>query len=268
MPMRKLISPMMPSARTPTTSKRWMTAFTRKRFGPADHVGEGDQRRAEEAEQADQGPPVSATHSPSSLRHADGAAGLFGRHARRHVEIPDLLQQADLVAAGADHLGAAVADRAVDDPRADRVHPVDVGQVDGQRVGKRIDLALRGRGARDRQRAGDPVNRAVRVDPPRARRDRPCAATDARLRLAWASRQDNRPLSCRCGRLYARRHGERRRPCCSCPSGTMPRGRSAWARASGRAGSRRMPGFECADAPQPGARYCSQACATPGTRHG
>ncbi len=77
----------------------------------------------------------------------------------RLVELADLLQQADLVAAGADDLGVAVANGAVDDPRADRVHALDFGQVDGQRIGKPVDFALRGRRARDRQRAGDPVNR-------------------------------------------------------------------------------------------------------------
>ena len=46
---------MIPSARTPTTSKRWTTALRRKRLRPADDIGEADQRRAEEAEQADQG---------------------------------------------------------------------------------------------------------------------------------------------------------------------------------------------------------------------
>jgi hypothetical protein len=81
----------------------------------------------------------------------------------RRIELADLLQKADFVAAGADDLRAAVADGAVHDPCPDRVHAVDFGKVDGQRIGHCIDFALRRGCARDRQRSGDPVHRAVRV---------------------------------------------------------------------------------------------------------
>ena len=45
---------MMPSARTPTRSKRWTTALRRKRLGRRMIAANADQHRAEEAEQADQ----------------------------------------------------------------------------------------------------------------------------------------------------------------------------------------------------------------------
>ena len=84
-----------------------------------------------------------------------------GNDARRDVELADLLQQADLVAAGADDLGTAVADGPIDDPGPDRVHPVDIAEVDRQRVGEPVDLTLGGCGAGDGERPGDPVDRAV-----------------------------------------------------------------------------------------------------------
>ena len=93
------------------------------------------------------------------------APRFLGMDLRGSVELADLLEQADFVAARPDNLGATVADGAIDDPCADRIHSVDFGQVDGERVRKRVDFALRRRGARDRQRAGDPVNRAVRPFP-------------------------------------------------------------------------------------------------------
>ena len=127
----------------------------------ADDIGEADQGRAEKAEQADQGRAHLGDPFAELGQHAEEAGPLLGRTRAGSSNSRDLLEQADLVAAGADDLGAAVADGAVDDPRADRVHALDVGQVDGQRVGQRIDLALRRRRARDRQRAGDPVDRAV-----------------------------------------------------------------------------------------------------------
>ena len=55
MPTRKLISPMMPSAWTPTTSNCWTTALRRKRRGWRMMLPDRDQQRAEEAEQAEQG---------------------------------------------------------------------------------------------------------------------------------------------------------------------------------------------------------------------
>jgi len=83
----------------------------------------------------------------------------------RSVEFLDLLEQAHFVPARADHLGTAVANGAVDDPRADGVHPFDLRQVDGQRIRKRVDLALRGCRARDRERTGHPVHRTVGMPP-------------------------------------------------------------------------------------------------------
>ena len=60
----------MPSARTPTTSKRWTTALSAEAARMADDVAEADQHRAEEAEQAESVVPASAIHSPSSVEHA------------------------------------------------------------------------------------------------------------------------------------------------------------------------------------------------------
>ena len=42
---------------------------------------------------------------------------------------------------------------------------VDLGKIDGQRIGQRIDFALGRRGARDRQCAGNPVHRTVWMFP-------------------------------------------------------------------------------------------------------
>ena len=90
-----------------------------------------------------------------------------------------LPQQAGLVTACADHLRMAITDRAVDDPGADRIHPLDFAEVDRDRIGQCVDLALRGPGAGNRQRPRDPVDRAA------TRRDSssrcPCSAIRAHL---------------------------------------------------------------------------------------
>src|SRR5207302_1146210 len=96
----------------------------------ADDVGEADQRRAEESEQADQSAAGFGDPFAKLAEHAEEAVRFVGHDARRHVELADLLQQAHFIAAGADHLGAAIADGAVDDPRADRVHALDFAQID------------------------------------------------------------------------------------------------------------------------------------------
>ena len=51
------------------------------------------------------------------------------------VGFGDLFEQLLAVGRGADHLGAAVAHRAVNEPRADGVHLLDRGQIDRQRIG-------------------------------------------------------------------------------------------------------------------------------------
>ena len=84
-----------------------------------------------------------------------------GNDAGRLIEFADLAEQADFVAAGANNLRATVADGAVDEPCTDRVHALDVAQIDGDRVVQRVDFALGGGGAGDGERAGDPVDRAV-----------------------------------------------------------------------------------------------------------
>ncbi len=128
---------------------------------PADDVGETDQRGAEEAEQAEQGL-AGLRHPLAELdQDADRARPLLRVDPRRLVVILDFLEQADFVATCPNHLGMAVADGAVDDPRSDRVHPLDFAKVDGQRVRQRVDLALRRRRAGDIERARDAVHRAL-----------------------------------------------------------------------------------------------------------
>jgi hypothetical protein len=63
--------------------------------------------------------------------------------------------------ASATHSPSSVSTR--NDPGADRVHAIDLGQVDGERIGKSVDLALRSSRARDRDRARDAVERAAAV---------------------------------------------------------------------------------------------------------
>ena len=133
---------MMPSARTPTTSNRWTTALKRKRLGWRNEVGEADQRRPEEAEQADQRAADLDDPLAKLAGEADQAAALFRVHPHRLVGFGDLVEQALDFLARADDLGVAVADGAVDEPGADRVHSLDAAKVDGQRVG----LAIRSRG--------------------------------------------------------------------------------------------------------------------------
>ena len=133
-PIRKLIRPMMPSARTPTTSKRWITAFARKRFGRRMTFAKAIRVAPKKPSRPTSVSPVSTTHSPSSRRISDRAARFLGSDARRLVKLTDLLEEADFIVAGADYLCASVADSAVDEPRADSVHAIDFGKVDRQRI--------------------------------------------------------------------------------------------------------------------------------------
>ena len=247
---------MIPSARTPTTSKRVTTALRRKRrAGRRMTLAKPIRTAPKKAEQADQGRAHLGDPFAELGQHAEEAGPLLGADPRRLVELADLLEQADLVAAGADDLGAAVADGAVDDPRADRVHALDFGQVDGQRIGQRIDFALGRRRARDRQRAGDPVDRAVplvllvplclvvigharRIDARNAREGQVASADSA--------------LPCPVRRLYAPPHERRHARCCLCRLERTRRGRSGWMRATGRAAWRPTPGSIAREAPEPG----------------
>src|ERR1044072_7839397 len=76
MPIRKLISPMMPSAVTPTTSKRWTVALKRKRRGGIAMLPNAisDEPRAEKAEQAVERVP-----------RGDDRVADFAEHARQRV---------------------------------------------------------------------------------------------------------------------------------------------------------------------------------------
>ena len=150
---------MMPSARTPTRSKRWTTALRRKRLGRRMMLrrSRSAPRRGSRA-----GRPACARPRPS-IRQARqarerrnwavrGGPGSDGRHRRPGRAIAGLRATAPTTLAPRSRIGA------IDQPRADRVHFLDPAQVDRQRVGQGIDLALGRSGARDRQRAAHAVN--------------------------------------------------------------------------------------------------------------
>src|SRR3954451_21762404 len=172
----------------------------------------------------------------------------------RLVEFRDLLEQAGLVAAGTDDLGFAVPDGAVDDPGADGVHALDLGQVDGQRIGQGVDFALRRGRARDRQRARNPVNRAVGVTPRwwieigHAWR---ISARNARGGQGKGRKGQDSPLSCPVSRIYARAMSSDA-PILCVPVGSNPArpfGMDASARACRLATNA---GLECANEAQAG----------------
>ena len=94
------------------------------------------------------------THLRWQLYHAPGLSE--GRLRVTGARIRDLVKQAFGLRTRAHDLDVTVANRAIDQPGADRVHPLDAGQVDRQRVGLRIDLSLDARRARNRQRSSDP----------------------------------------------------------------------------------------------------------------
>jgi hypothetical protein len=81
---------------------------------PADDIGEGDQGRTKEAEQPHQG--GSRFCDPLAKLAQDGneVVRLIGSDLCRLVELLDLPEQANLVAACSDHLGAAVANGTID----------------------------------------------------------------------------------------------------------------------------------------------------------
>ena len=142
---------MIPSARTPTTSNRWTTALRRKRRGRLMIAKKPIRVAPKEAEQPEQG--MAGLGDPAP-KLADRAAGhLVGDDAGRAVGLRHLIEQATDLGAFADDSGMAITHRAIDQPSADGVHPGHSGQVDRHSVAHRRNLALGGRGARDRQRA-------------------------------------------------------------------------------------------------------------------
>ena len=151
---------MMPSARTPTTSNRWMTALSAEALRPADDAGEGDQHGAEESRPGRPGcvRPRRPIRQARSGRAASPGGSSGRTCAGASASATWLSRPCDLLA-GADHLGAAIAHRAVDQPGADRVHLLDAAEVERQRVGQRVDLAL-GRGGAGN---GDRPDAAIRL---------------------------------------------------------------------------------------------------------
>ena len=131
--------------------------------GILDDVGKADERRTEESEEPEHGHARLGDPLADLRNDPEKASAFFGMDLRGLVELGDLLEQAGLVAAGAGDLGMPIADRAIDDPCADRIHAIDLGKVDGQRIGHCVDLTLGRRRAGDGEGSRDPVNRAVRV---------------------------------------------------------------------------------------------------------
>ena len=112
---------------------------------------------------------------------------------------PTCLKQADFLAAGADDFGTTVADGPVDDPRADCVHPLDITQIDGDRVVQRIDLTQSGGGAGDGECTGDPVNRAVALIAVLLRNLGHVRRIDARNGSEGQVTSEGRPFPADCG---------------------------------------------------------------------
>ena len=125
----------------------------------ADDVAGRDQQRAEEAEQAVERPRSRSWSrrrpAPSTRRQRRFVVAL---HLHRLVGLGDMVDQELLLAVGADDLRAAVALELVDQPGADRVHPLDLGEVDGQLARPRSRSAAR-QSLRTRRRVRLPLNR-------------------------------------------------------------------------------------------------------------
>ena len=264
MPIRKVISPMMPSARTPTTSKRWTTALRRKRLRALGDVVEADQRRAEEAEQAAEG--LAGLGDPFAKlldRAAETAAALLGDDPHRAVGVGDLVEQAADLLAFADDRGAAIAHRAIDQPGADRIHLLDPAEVDRHAVGHGGDLALGGGGAKDGQRAHAAIAMVGVIVAFTG--DALTGHRRARLReIAWSGKGNGRnaaipPLSCRTLWPIGRGRWSNRPPPRPAQAADLRAGRRAIRRAcSGSTPTtraRRLAAkakLDCADAARPG----------------
>ena len=160
-PMRKLIRAMIPSARTPTTSKRWTTAFTRKRLGRRMTLPKPIRVAPKKPIRPTSVVPVSAIHLPSSANTEAMLCGTSGTTRVGTSNSPTCFSRLTSSRLAPIDLGTTVADGPIDDPGPDRVHPVDIAEVDRQRVGEPVDLTLGGCGAGDGERPGDPVARAV-----------------------------------------------------------------------------------------------------------
>src|SRR6185436_5980919 len=196
------------------------------------------------------------------VEHPEQAAFLFGMNQDRPVGLPDLLEQAFNLGIRADHLGSAVAHRAIDDPCADGVHLVDLGKVDGQWVLKRLDFAGGGGGAGDRQRPGDAI-RVARAIPRFPRPPGDLFLTGHATRISARNpphgqvrllrlRGARRWLPCRRSPHYARRPMPTDPPLLFVPVGSNTAllfGMDARTRACRLAANA---GFECADTVEPG----------------
>jgi hypothetical protein len=122
--------------------------------GMRDQIPHADHQRAEEAEQADHGAKRSGGRVTDFAEHAqEGRAGV-GADLYRLIGGRDMLDQPLGILVAAFDDGIMIARGAVDDPGADRIEPLDAGDVDDRR--RRIDrIEARGEIAelRERQRA-------------------------------------------------------------------------------------------------------------------
>ena len=131
-PTRKLIRPMIPKAWTPTTSKRWTTALSRKRRGWRMTLPIEISIAPKKPSRPTKVRPASIVASPSWVEHPLERRRRIGADLDRLVGALDLAEQGRCALVGADDLAAAVARGAVDEPGADRVHPADPGKVDDE----------------------------------------------------------------------------------------------------------------------------------------
>ena len=161
------------------------------------------------------------------------------------VELRDLVEQALGFGAGASDLRAAVAHRAIDEPGADRVHPLHARQVDQQRVGLRIDLALDARGARNGQRAANAEWRISALGGG-CRRSCHAARTVPAINLPGKWSGSTATFLPRILAFKRSRHGRHTSPS-SCPSGPIPRGCSEWMHATRACRLAANMGLPCAD---------------------
>ncbi len=212
---------------------------------PLGQAGEAEEGCAEETEQADERAPGLGDPLAQLRDDAQEAGLLVGMDLDRLVELGDLVEQALRFGSRASHLRLAIAHRAIDEPCSDRVHSLDARQVDHQRIGLGIDLALDARGARDGQRAANAEWRISALGGGCGGRGH-AARTVPSFKLAGKCGA-RPPLSCRDFCLYAQPPWHRPPRPYSCPSGPIRRNCSEWTRARAPAASPRTSASKAGD---------------------